>query len=165
MDADFLSNREQIGRVNEKLKTVHRNLHLIVNTFENQMGDTSADGTFLRFHKINILRADHNVDRFVFAESDINALELRTENLDETVLNHDAVENVAVTDEVCNECVLRFIVDVFRCADLLDITLVHDNDRVRHGKRLFLIVGDIDKGDTKLVFQTDQLVLHILTEL
>ena len=95
----------------------------------------------------------------------INALELRTENLDETVLNHDAVENVAVTDEVCNECVLRLIVDVFRCADLLDITLVHDNNRVRHSKRLFLIMGDIDKGDTKLVFQTDQLVLHILTEL
>ena len=117
------------------------------------------------YYEVDILRTDYNIDRLVFAESDIDALEFRAENLDEAVLNHNTVNNVAVADEVCNECVLRLIVNILRCTNLLDISLVHDNDRVGHRKGFFLIVGNIDESDAKLVFQADQLVLHILSEL
>ena len=61
--------------------------------------------------------------------------------------------------------VFRLVVNAFGGADLLDIALVHDHDGVGHGQRFLLVVGDIDEGDTQLVFQTDELVLHILPEL
>ena len=165
MNADFLSDREQIGGVNEKFEAVDGNFHLVVDAFEDQVRHTSMDCAFLRFYEVDILRTDYNIDRLVFAESDIDALEFRAENLDEAVLNHNTVKNVAVADEVCNECVLRLIVNILRCTDLLDISLDHDNDRVGHRKGFFLIVGNIDESDAKLVFQADQLVLHILSEL
>ena len=48
---------------------------------------------------------------------------------------------------------------------MLDIPLIHNHDSIGHGKSLFLVVGDINKGNAKLVFQPDKLVLHVLTEL
>ena len=122
------------------------------------------DCAFLRFYEVDILRTDYNIDRLVFAESDIDALEFHAENLDEAVLNHNTVKNVAVTDEVCNECVLRLIVNILRCTDLLDISLIHDNDRIGHGQSFLLIMGNVDKSNAQFVFQTDQLILHVLSE-
>ena len=42
--------------------------------------------------------------------------------------------------------------------------MVHDYDGVGHGKRLFLIMSYINKGNAQFVFQTNQLVLHVLAE-
>ena len=36
--------------------------------------------------------------------------------------------------------IFRLVVDIFRCTDLLDVSLIHDNNRVRHGEGFFLIV-------------------------
>ena len=73
--------------------------------------------------------------------------------------------DVALADEVCHKGVFRLVVDLLRGADLLDIALVHDDDGVGHGQRFFLVVRDVDKGDAQLVFQADQLILHVLAEL
>ena len=82
----------------------------------------------------------------------------------QTISDHGCTDNVTVTDEVGNESVLRLVVDTFGSADLLDIALVHDHDGIGHGQSLLLVVGDIDKGNSQLIFQTDQFVLHVLTQ-
>ena len=120
---------------------------------------------YLGFDEIHVLRTDHDVHRAVLAKARIHAAKFCTEDLHQFILQHDAVNDVAVSDKVGNEGIFRLIVDVYGCTDLLDVTLVHDNDGIGHGKGFFLIVGDIDKSDAKFIFQTDQLILHVLTEL
>ena len=63
MNADFLSDREQIGGVNEKFEAVDGNFHLVVDAFEDQVRHTSMDCAFLRFYEVDVLRADDNVYR------------------------------------------------------------------------------------------------------
>ena len=91
--------------------------------------------------------ADDNVYRLVCSESLIDAGKFRTEDFNQLVVDHQTVHNVALADEVGNECVFRLVVDLFRGTHLLDITLVHDNDGIGHRQCLFLIVGNIDKSD------------------
>ena len=83
--------------------------------------------------------ADDNVYRLDCSESLIDAGKFRTEDFNQLVVDHQTVHNVALADEVGNECVFRLVVDLFRGTHLLDITLVHDNDRVGHRERLFLL--------------------------
>ena len=61
---------------------------------------------------------------------------------------------------------MRFPVrcNVFRSTDLLDISLIHDNNGIGHGQGFFLIVGDIYKSNSKFFFQTDELILHVLAQ-
>ena len=136
-----------------------------MDTLEDQMGDNPIDDALTRFDKIDVFRTDHHIHRPVLTKSRIHATELCTKDLHQFILQHDAVNDVAVSDEVCNEGVFRLIVDVYGCTDLLDVTLVHDNDGIRHGKGFFLIMCDINESDAKFVFQADQLILHVLTEL
>ena len=44
-------------------------------------------------------------------------------------------------------------------------TLINDNDRIGYGKCFFLIMGNEYERDAKLIFQADQLVLHVLAQL
>ena len=78
---------------------------------------------------------------------------------------HHAVHNVGVADEVRHKGVLRLVVDVLGGADLLHLAAVHDHDGVGHGQGLFLVVGDVDKGDVHLALQTLELQLHLLAQL
>ena len=80
-------------------------------------------------------------------------------------MDHRSTHDIALADKVRDKGIFRLIVDLLRRSHLLDIALVHDNDRVGHRERLFLVVGDIDKGDSQLIFQADQLILHVLAEL
>ena len=111
------------------------------------MGDNALQRAFLRFYKVDVLRADDNVYRLVCSESLIDAGKFRTEDFNQLVVDHQTVHDVALADEVGNECVFRLVVDLFRGTHLLDITLVHDNDGIGHRQCLFLIVGNIDKSD------------------
>ena len=47
-----------------------------------------------------------------------------------------ALKSVAIANEVGYESIFRLVVDIFRCTDLLDVSLIHDNNRVRHGEGL-----------------------------
>ncbi len=118
----------------------------------------------LRFYKIDVLRTDDRIDRFVGSESGIhtgNSAPRIFTSLSSTMM---PLNDVAVSDEVGYESIFRLVVDIFRCTDLLDVSLIHDNNRIRHGEGFFLIVGNIDKCDSQFIFQTDQLILHVLTE-
>ena len=91
--------------------------------------------------------ADDNVYRLVCSEPLIDAGKFRTEDFNQLVVDHQTVHDVALADEVGNECVFRLVVDLLRGTHLLAITLVHDNDGIGHRQCLFLIVGNIDKSD------------------
>ena len=91
--------------------------------------------------------ADDNVYRLVCSESLIDAGKFRTEDFNQLVVDHQTVHNVALADEVGNECVFRLVVDLFRGTHLLDIALVHNYDGIRHSKCFFLVMGNIDKGN------------------
>ena len=79
-------------------------------------------------------------------------------------MEHNTWNDVALTDEIRYEGIFRLVVDLFRGTHLLDISLVHNYNGIRHGKSFFLVMGDIDKSDSQFVFQADQLILHVLTE-
>ena len=64
--------------------------------------------------------------------------------------NHCSGVDVRGSDEVCNKGVLWFIVDVFWCSNLLDDAIVPDNDCIGPSQSLFLIMGNVNKGDAKL---------------
>ena len=57
------------------------------------------------------------------------------------------------------------VIDIGGGADLLDLSLIHDDDGVAHGEGLLLIMGDIDKGDTHLLLDLLEFDLHVLAEL
>ena len=52
------------------------------------------------------------------------------------------------------------VVNLIRSADLLKLPLIHYHDPVGHINGLFLVVGDIDKGNSKLLLQSLQFQLH-----
>jgi hypothetical protein len=98
-------------------------------------------------------------------KSDVYTVPDSSEYLYDFIFYHRSRQNITVTDKICDKSILRFIVNVLRRTDLLDIALIHNNDRIRHCKRFFLIVSNVNKGDAEFVFQTDQFVLHILAKL
>ena len=164
IDSDMLPYIVEQGGVDKPFKAVCHNLDFIVDTLEDHRGDITFHKSFFRFYDLNILRADHNVHRSVISKTFIDTRNLYTEDFHDFVLDHSSIDDIAVTDKVCDESVRRFIVDHFRCTDLLDVSLIHNDDRIGHGKCFFLVMCDVNESDSKFVFQADQLVLHILTQ-
>ena len=127
-------------------------------------GDGSAQVSVIGGDDVDILGADNDVDGLVFLKAEVDAFELAAEEFDQSVLKHNAVEDVAFADEVRDKCVFRLVIDILGRADLLDAALIHDDDSVGHGKRLLLIVGHIYKSDAHRLLDTLELVLHILAK-
>ena len=121
--------------------------------------------TVLGRGNFNILGTDDNINRSIPAESLVNTFKLFAENLNSAVIKHNSVENICLTDKVCNKCVHRLVVYILGRTNLLDYTVVHNNNTVAHGQSLFLIVSNIDKGDSERLMHFLQLHLHILAHL
>ena len=68
-------------------------------------------------------------------------------------------------DEAVHEGGRRIVVDVAGRADLLDAALVHHHHPVGDFQRLFLIVGDEDRGHVDLVMQRAQPLPQLLAHL
>ena len=84
---------------------------------------------------------------------------------DAEILAHDAVDDVALTDEVGHESVFRLIIYIDRRADLLDAPFRHDDDGVGHAQRLLLIVRDEHERDAGGLLDVLELLLHVLAQL
>ena len=166
MDAHFPAYGTHIRRVDQPLKTVGGcDLHLIVDSLKDQVGTHAGQRPLIRAYQVNILGADDHVHRRVGAETFIHAGEPGAEDLHQLIPYHCAVDDVALSDKVSHESIFRLVVDLLRSPHLLDISLIHDHNGVRHGQGLFLVVGHVDEGDAQLIFQAYQLVLHILAQL
>src|SRR5690606_35586026 len=62
-------------------------------------------------------------------------------------------DKVGLADKLRDETGRRLLVELLRGADLLDLTLIHDDDDVGDGQRLRLVVGDVDGRDPQLLLQ------------
>src|SRR6266542_5301063 len=100
-----------------------------------------------------------------FAERCAWNAELRAVDTDEAVAVHSARQQVRDAEEAGHERCPRALVELGRCAQLLDLARVHDRDLVRHRHRLLLVVCDVDEGDADVVLDRLQLELHLLAEL
>lgn len=67
-----------------------------------------------------------------------------------------AMEQVDVAKKVVNEGISGMVVNLFGGADLFDVPLVHDDHAIGDFERFFLIVGDENAGDMKLVMEAAQ---------
>ena len=164
LHADIVSHLRGVYGLNDHLALPGLHGDLIVHTLEDHGGDRAADGSVRRCRDDDILRADHCRD--VGALGDVvHALELAAAETGLQLSGHDAVEDVALADEVRHEGILRLVVDHLRRADLLDPAFRHDHDGVGHGQRFFLVMGDVDESDAETVVHLLQLQLHLLPHL
>ena len=76
-----------------------------------------------------------------------------------------AAEQVRDAEEAGDELRARPVVELGRLAQLLDLTAVHDRDRVGHRHRLLLVVRDVHEGDPQVVLEGLQLELELLAQL
>ena len=76
-----------------------------------------------------------------------------------------AGKDVGRADELRHVAADRPVVDFLRRADLADAPLLHDDDAVGDDHRLFLVVGDVDRGDAELRLQPPQFEPHALAQL
>src|SRR6056297_174963 len=76
-----------------------------------------------------------------------------------------AVDEAHQADEFRDLAGARPAVERLRRVELGDAALEHHRDAVRHRQRLFLVVGDEDKGDADLPLETPELALHLLAHL
>ena len=116
----------------------------------------------MEFH---ILRTDDHVNKLIASKSRVHTWEWDPQDLHQKIFRHHTVNDIAFPDKIRNKSVFRFIINVHRCADLLDQPLVHDDDPVGHSQSLFLVMGNEYEGDSQLIFDFDQFLLHILSEL
>ena len=163
-DADIRVNRAVVRGLDEPLEALEIDDGVVMDALEGDRRDRAAQMTLLRRDDVDILRTDDDVDRFVGRKALVDALELPAEELDLIILQHDAVEDVGLADEIRDKRVLRLVIDILRAADLLDLALVHDDDGVGHGQCLFLIVRHIYKCNPHPLLDGFQLVLHVLAQ-
>ena len=78
---------------------------------------------------------------------------------------HHAVEEVAHADEARDKGVFGVGIYLLGCADLHDVTGLHDGNAVGDGERLLLVVGDVDGRDTKAALELFDDGAHLHTQL
>ena len=150
-----------VHRLNDDLVLSGQNRNLIVDALEDHTAHDTVDRTGVRFRDLHILRPYDSRDMstlFIIIHADKFAAA-------ETCLEmsgHHSVEDIALSDKVRDEGVGRLIINILGSSDLLGTALAHDHDLVRHGKCLFLIMGDIYKSDSELVVHVLELDLHLL---
>ena len=162
--ADLIPDRSGFRALDHDLVAAGLHGDLVVNPLEDDADDLAADLPVGRICQHDVLRTQDRRDagalRHVIDTVKQPARKARLERP-----GHDAVEQVAVADEVRNERVLRLVVDILRLADLLDLAFLHDHDLVRHGQRFFLVVRDVDKGNAEFVVHRLEFELHLLAHL
>ena len=133
----------------------------VMDAFEVFGGDHPVHDPLSGLADEDVFGADDDVDFLIEGE----VVDAIPDGADETNLlrpHHGPVVNIGFADEVGDEGVDGFVVNLFRGADLLDDPVLHDDDAVGHGKGLFLIVGDVKECDAKLLVHFLQLDLHVL---
>ena len=165
IQADLRAFVDVVRRLDHPLEAVDIDDDLIVHAHERDGRDRAAQHALLDGHDVHVLRTDDDVHILVFGKALVHARERVARERHAEVLPHNAVDDVALTDEVGNEGVFRLIIDIDRRADLLDPALGHDDDRVGHAQCLLLIVRDEYERDAGGLLDVLELLLHILAQL
>ena len=165
IDADVLVHIHKVCGLDHPLEAIDVHNNLIVHAEEGYRGDNALQHALVLGHNVHILGADDHVHRLPLVKTAVKAGELLPGEGHQPVCQHEPVKDVALTDKVRHKGILRLVVDIHRCADLLDATFRHDDHRVRHGEGLLLVMGDENKGDACGLLQVFQLLLHVLAQL
>ena len=121
-----------------------------MDAFEDLGFDDAVDGALALLAEDDVLGADDDVDLFVLGEAFfLGAGPVGVDEADDGLFHHGAVIDVGFADEVRDEGVDGFVINVLGGADLLDEAALHDDDAVGHGQGFFLVVGDVEEGDAK----------------
>ena len=88
--------------------------------------------------------------RSILTKTFIHTFKFRTTETYQFVMYHRTVKNIAFSDKIRYKSILWLIVDLLRRTNLLNLTIGHDNDLIRHGKCFLLIVRHKNKCDAKL---------------
>ena len=98
-------------------------------------------------------------------EQRVNAFEGAACESNLAVLLHSTGNDIRFAYEVCYIGVLGFVIDIDRSSDLLDNSVLHDDDSITHRECFFLIVRYIYESDAELSLHLLKLDLHLLTHL
>ncbi|MOA13244.1 hypothetical protein D3C78_1332850 [compost metagenome] len=75
-----------------------------------------------------------------------------------------AANKVGFGYELSYELRLRLQINVLRCAYLLNLSILHDDNPVRHGQGLALVMSDIHDGRARLPVNRLDFAAHIHTQ-
>ena len=70
------------------------------------------------------------------------------------------MQDICISYKCCHITGLWMIIDLIRCSDLLNTSVPHHRDPVRHIDSFFLIMSDIDKCNSQFLLQMLQFYLH-----
>ena len=133
-----------------------------MHAFEDARGDSTRQlGSSGRLKYIDIFGTDDYIDGDILSKALVDTFKFVSGKGYGFVLKHEAVQDVTFSDEIGNERVDRFVVDVCRGAYLLDAAFAHHDDGVAQSEGFFLVVGNVDEGDSELLVHLFQLHLHV----
>jgi hypothetical protein len=78
---------------------------------------------------------------------------------------NDPGDKIGMPDKVGNESGRRRIVNILRCADLLELTVTNHGDLIRHSKGLFLIMRHQDCCSSQVAQDPRDLAAHLRPQL
>ena len=83
------------------------------------------------------------------------------------VFNNSTVKEVHLrcTDKACNKHVIGILIQIDRCINLLNVSVLHNNDTGAHGHCLYLVVRNVNKGCAKFFVQARNFCSHCRTQL
>ena len=137
---------------------------LIIHAFKDRRIHNACNLAFLRSSDQHVLRAHYHIHTGILRHI-VHTGKRISEKTHRHRRCHASLKNITLADKISHESILRLVVDFFRRPDLLDCSIRHDYDFIRHGKRFFLIMRHIDKGDPQLVMHGFQFQLHLLAHL
>ena len=135
--------------------------YFVMHALKHRRYDRAFKLSFPRSADFNILGTDDDVDKLVNLVI-VEAVESRPAEFDFKFSHYRAVEYVAFANKVRNEGVDGFVINLVGRAYLLYFAVVNYYYFVRHSKRLFLVVRDVDKGYAEALVHLFKLYLHLL---
>ena len=140
-----------------------------MHTFENFRNDFTNELAIRIFFRLNDLKSyvfwtNNDIDFFIDWEI-IDTVKNMAKESYFLITSHGGVINIGLTNEVSNESVHWFIINICWSSNLLDFSIFHNDDLIAHCKSLFLIVRNIYKGNTELLMHLFKFELHIFSHL
>ena len=164
--AYFISHREAMIVLHHQFVVPAKYGHFVVYALENARLYYAAQLGCIRHREdIQVFRTDHYIHRLVLSKAFIHTFEIVSAEVHQSVPDHGSVQDVTFADKIGYKRIDRFVVDVSRRADLLDLSFAHHHNAVAQCKGLFLIVSDIYEGNAQRLVHFLQFHLHVLAHL
>ena len=77
-----------------------------------------------------VIRPEDNIHRLIWLKSKIYTVKRNVIEPYFIILRHNARDNIALSDKVCHIAVRRFIINLLRCTDLLNLAALHDHNLI-----------------------------------